>query len=1161
MKKGGYEYSRATDEGKLLHFWDHINSTSANQRRIDITLQKFMKKYPDHPYLKDPTCDFDPEHTTLPRGQGCPLSPALLVHWLFSRVIFVGMPMLLVSLQVDLCLPYSWMFPQSAMVGLLVCGGCVLISLKFCVMCHCLASQRLAQALVLVLLLASDWISSLHLMDLVTDDAKDSMLLYLLLAAGVVQLKSSLSRLSLRSRWARAWRARRARQMGSELASSMTVESSDSDNEQGHSSLPESFHEALVALLGFNVRQEPSSRQFLCGVRLAVPQNQPPDIPAPTPAPQVAPAPAAPPGGTPASGPTGNPPAARHLLKPVLRGTPNAEGTEPPPPVLLPLEISSEHEKCVVCMEEFQPGDRVRPLPKCAHVFHASCLEQWIMTGNSREATKCPMCRRPALARKQEKGSTKLSELHVEPTVPSGRNSREGRRSQRSDQPGEPRAPRTRRPPRRPNRSQQLAVLSSSLGVSELMAQVALDISGSGPGTAANLLLEHRSVLESDYTRGAGSRSKGRGRGPFPLEDAVPHVVAASPSLVGAEVFLARQLRQIAAQHAHLAMPWMRLSAQAQEEVFRELLLDVQRRVEARAERIQTAGEQHGRESGGQEGADECKAEEMFFGERVDQWQVMPVESFKTLEQERINPYTAPPSKTEGQCTMSLADCQMDVTEPRSELVLAETPDSVVVITDGRRGAELLDHTRLGPQRGLTIDAGPIGLGRACGETFEGSENGDSTQYAEQRKLQQMEAVPSVHWRAELDLLDGLVRGATQQHGAAAAAKAPPPCYVRCASSLVENSTFISLTTLLTIYALTGDDFRIIFTQKPADEYFNAMVLICIAIFSFEIIISVMGKSDYWLGFFFILDVVSTVTLVLDLTWINDLLAGNGDSSSLRSGRTARIGAKAARMIRVLRLVRILKLYKAWHEADRERARRRREAAMRASRPDDDEWDEHDDEALADAEENEEKEAGQESTLGKKLSEMTTRRVIILILAMLLILPLLQVDDFTQAPFSAEYGADQVMESFKDWDASGSSSDRVRYQNSMLTYVYYHNWYAGKGFWQYCPYSQVPSCSNGFWGHLYFVGIRGSNLAEVAAKASKARLNLTVVESFDEASKARDQAVYNLGSLPSQAQEWLAAAWTNDCPIISQNLEYLKGVSIIAEEGEGVYYPVTCPQD
>lgn len=28
-----------------------------------------------------------------------------------------------------------------------------------------------------------------------------------------------------------------------------------------------------------------------------------------------------------------------------------------------------------------------------------------------------------------------------------------------------------------------------------------------------------------------------------------------------------------------------------------------------------------------------------------------------------------------------------------------------------------------------------------------------------------------------------------------------------------------------------------------------------------------LTESDYWLGFFFILDVVSTITLVLDLTW------------------------------------------------------------------------------------------------------------------------------------------------------------------------------------------------------------------------------------------------------------------------------------------------------
>ena len=33
------------------------------------------------------------------------------------------------------------------------------------------------------------------------------------------------------------------------------------------------------------------------------------------------------------------------------------------------------------------------------------------------------------------------------------------------------------------------------------------------------------------------------------------------------------------------------------------------------------------------------------------------------------------------------------------------------------------------------------------------------------------------------------------------------------------------------------------------------------------------------------------------------------------------------------------------------------------------------------------------------------------------------------------YGADQVMESFKDYDSSGLATDQARYLRSMLTYV------------------------------------------------------------------------------------------------------------------------------
>jgi hypothetical protein len=42
-------------------------------------------------------------------------------------------------------------------------------------------------------------------------------------------------------------------------------------------------------------------------------------------------------------------------------------------------------------------------------------------------------------------------------------------------------------------------------------------------------------------------------------------------------------------------------------------------------------------------------------------------------------------------------------------------------------------------------------------------------------------------------------------------------------SDLRVVAAFRGLTTILTIYALTGDDFRIIFTEKPADLWFNVM--------------------------------------------------------------------------------------------------------------------------------------------------------------------------------------------------------------------------------------------------------------------------------------------------------------------------------------------------
>ena len=61
-----------------------------------------------------------------------PHAPSVPPGWIFSPVAFLSVPgchqvspgvTRCHRVEVDLCLPYNWMFPQTAMIGLLVCGG------------------------------------------------------------------------------------------------------------------------------------------------------------------------------------------------------------------------------------------------------------------------------------------------------------------------------------------------------------------------------------------------------------------------------------------------------------------------------------------------------------------------------------------------------------------------------------------------------------------------------------------------------------------------------------------------------------------------------------------------------------------------------------------------------------------------------------------------------------------------------------------------------------------------------------------------------------------------------------------------------------------------------------------------------------------------------
>jgi len=126
--------------------------------------------------------------------------------------------------------------------------------------------------------------------------------------------------------------------------------------------------------------------------------------------------------------------------------------------------------------------------------------------------------------------------------------------------------------------------------------------------------------------------------------------------------------------------------------------------------------------------------------------------------------------------------------------------------------------------------------------------------------------------------------------------------------------------TCITIYALFGDDVRALATDKNGDVVFWIINIVVFCFFGIEIIISSLAKKDYFNGFYFWLDLISTLSLLLDIGYVTNPLFGTGGSSTgsgaasaaqlARAGRASRVGTKAGRIVRIVRLIRLVKLYK-----------------------------------------------------------------------------------------------------------------------------------------------------------------------------------------------------------------------------------------------------------
>mmetsp|Transcript_30364 Transcript_30364/g.44687 ORF Transcript_30364/g.44687 Transcript_30364/m.44687 type:complete len:871 (-) Transcript_30364:458-3070(-) len=230
----------------------------------------------------------------------------------------------------------------------------------------------------------------------------------------------------------------------------------------------------------------------------------------------------------------------------------------------------------------------------------------------------------------------------------------------------------------------------------------------------------------------------------------------------------------------------------------------------------------------------------------------------------------------------------------------------------------------------------------------------------------------------------------------------------RCFEVLDSNSA-TAFMTLVTFYVLYSNDILLLCFDKSADDVFVAISSVSFFLFLVEILIQCWCKEDYlklptinglqnaWddamlapkfadrikivlsachVGsFYFWLDTISTFSMVFEIPWLLPSsmgpAAGSSNVDSARAGKASRAGAKAARLVKVVRMIRLIRLVKLYKYFSN---KKRKEGTIV---PADDETD-----------------IPPESRLGSEMSDRTTKRVIVGILFMLIVIPLLQANEY-----------------------------------------------------------------------------------------------------------------------------------------------------------------------
>lgn len=286
-------------------------------------------------------------------------------------------------------------------------------------------------------------------------------------------------------------------------------------------------------------------------------------------------------------------------------------------------------------------------------------------------------------------------------------------------------------------------------------------------------------------------------------------------------------------------------------------------------------------------------------------------------------------------------------------------------------------------------------------------------------------------------------------------------------NDVLDSFTYTIIMTILTVFVLFADDIKNLSTDKYADDPFSIVTAILFGYFFIEFVIQCIVIDGYLWSFFFYLDFLSTISMILDLSWFYAFLISSisGDATTNKSGskiknlvsiakasRAARIGSRAVRILRVLRiirLVRISKIYKASSKLGNEMEEIENKLNKKLH--------------------TKKQKNFNESKIGKKLSDLTTKRVVVLILSMILSVIVFD-SGFYFNPENSMYFGMKIFNEFTNFNDGALNLTFNIYVNEHLNistpilYAEVNNLTYGRNDYDYLRYDErlevIESCIN-----------------------------------------------------------------------------------------------------